>query len=702
MIYHRLFLTVVLFLFFFYCPDKALARLVVVVYDNSGSMDGCPRDDRGRITSNCDNRFAYASYSLQTLRALMGPKDQLSVVFTSSPGIVWYSGGNTIGDIAHIREVTSKPQGNTPHATVEKALNVLKESRDPDRWLVMITDGQFQTQKDVPSLLDSFLAMHSRGLKVLLLGLGDGVNNSIFHIWKEKSGAKIYYAKAADDIRLQMQQIAAIVASSTDRGLQVSAKGNSVSFVPIYPLRRFTLLQQTTHGRSVNPRSAFSGNNPLEVSSSLSTQTPTLNDLYGCVNQVWGRGAILIPAGVPVTVTFDRPVDVTGLTVLPEVDARLDVRLTDETGHQVRRDGAVFNACLEHGIFIEARLLGSSSAPLEGAGATARVDYGGQITQLAWDRRRKAFTGSITVSPGTLPFRVEVVNLGYIYAVDAGQIRARNDCPPREITFLALRNGKPTTTWSENVMALDGKTPFELVPFIDGRPMTKGEAANWKCSADSPTLPVEIRPTGKGGWYITPRERWCTPCLTPTGTFSVRAAVGAVPARNTPRDILLTLTPSRPLTGKDKVIPPRVMTVDIANPGVISRCWKLALYILVGLFLLWWLFGIFKKNRFANGASIKYERGGTNPRAYTEPLRGSFLSRWVFPYKPENRLIEGIFFKAGGSGSYVMVSKESLVKGMRVAGDRIDDVSNPRDLKLCNGEKIQIEGATPKTYTYSN
>ena len=704
---YRLMPVIVALLLGYFFPPTVFARTVVVVYDNSGSMDGYQRDERGRISSTSgDNRFAYASYSLQTLRALMGPKDELSVVFTSSPGTVWRGGSNTSGDITHLRDVTSKPKGNTPYAAVEKALEVLKESRDPDRWLVMITDGQFQAKIDVPQQVDNFLAAHSRGLKVLLLGLGEGVSNSIFEVWKEKAGAKIYYAKAAKEIREQMQQIAAIVSSNTDRGIQVDAKGNSITFTPRFPLRRFTVLQQTASARSASTVKALSGDNALDLSPALTTQTPSLNDLFGTINQVRGQGSTLIPAGIPVTVTFDRPVDISGLAVLPEVDARLEVKLTDETGNPVHRDGAIYNACFEHTVSIEVRLVSSSDTPLENTGTKVKVEYNGKSFELTWDSGHKAFTGSASVAQGTLPFRVEAINIGYIYAVDAGQIRSINNCPPREIGFSAFQNGKPVAKWSGNVMSMDGTSPFELVPSIDGRPMTKDEAATWKCSIDSPSLPLDVHPTGKGGWFVTPKERWCTPCLTPTGSFSVQTATGKVATRNSPRDILLTLTPTRPLTSKDKVACPQGLAVEIANPGIVPRCWKLILYILGGLIFLWWLVGIIKKNRFAGGANILYLDPTRVPAAKrTEALQGTFADRWLIPYRSEQMVSNGILFKAGSNGKRIYIAKEQYVKGMRIAGDRkTDDQPEPKDKLLQDNEKLErivAEGKPPRSWTYN-
>ena len=680
------------------------ARTIAVVYDNSGSMDGCPRDEKGKVTSSvCDNRYAYASYSLQTLRALMGPTDILAVVFTSSPTTVWRNGVNAPGDINHLRDVTSKPKGNTPHAAVERALDVLASNKDSDRWLVMITDGQFQAKVDVPGMVDSFLSVNGRGLKVLLLGLSDdATGNSILEIWKEKAGAKAYFAKASKEIRDQMQQIAAIVTSNTDRGIQVEAKGTTITFTPRFALKRFTLLQQTASATVINPVQAQSGNSALLLSSTLKTLTPGLNDLFGAVTQVRGQNSTLIPAGKPVTVNFDKSIDPNSLTVLPEVDARLEVKLTDETGQAVPRDGAVFNACLEHSIFIEGRLVGATGVVPDVSGTTAKCEYGGKSYELTWDAARNAFTGSVVVASGTLPFRVEAVNVGYIYAVDAGQIRAKGNCPPREIAFQALQNGKPVSKWTENIMSLDGSKVFELMPYIDGHPMTKEEASNWKCSAESSALPLDVTPNGKGGWYLVPKKRWCAPCMTSTGSFPVRPVSSSDKFSTDKRDIKLTLTPARALTGKDKLILPQGLVVEIANPGIIARCWKLVLGVVSAVFFIWWLIGVIIKNRFASGAYITYQRGGSNPRVSTEPLKGSFVQRFFIPYTPERKMIEGLMFKAGGRSNMINIAKESVSKGMRVAGEMIEDEVVKKDMKLGSRETVQIEGTAPKTYTYSS
>lgn len=160
-------------------------RHVNLVLDDSGSMfsDG----------TNSLDRWSNAKYSLEVFASMLGSDDVLNVfrmsdfaeTETAAP-VVSVKGNEPASDrVAKIHDMQMQG-GGTPYAPVTTAVADLASSSIPDKWLVVLTDGEFTDREtaQVESDLNRFVAENTgeaSSLRVAFLALGEEspqLNNS--------------------------------------------------------------------------------------------------------------------------------------------------------------------------------------------------------------------------------------------------------------------------------------------------------------------------------------------------------------------------------------------------------------------------------------------------------------------------------------------------------------------------------------------
>lgn len=163
-------------------------RVIDVVYDDSGSM--CS-DGTGAV-----DRWSQALYAMEVFATMLGAQDEMNVYlmsdFGANPTNVKGSDDGRVDQIIGSLGET----GNTPFETVEAAASHIT-SVDPaaSRWLVVLTDGEFQHQ---PSQgLQAALAEYAaQGIQVVYLGIGaaeqlTGDDANGFYAYSAGSSAEI-------------------------------------------------------------------------------------------------------------------------------------------------------------------------------------------------------------------------------------------------------------------------------------------------------------------------------------------------------------------------------------------------------------------------------------------------------------------------------------------------------------------------------
>ena len=126
-----------------------IRKIVSVVYDDSGSMGS-------RLNSN--SKWASANYAMQAFCGMLNSEDELYITYMSNANnnptylgaAVDVSAGGIQQSVDAIRNHTRG--GGTPFAAVQSAYNRLLKTQDSNPntqyWLVVITDGEFETSKN--------------------------------------------------------------------------------------------------------------------------------------------------------------------------------------------------------------------------------------------------------------------------------------------------------------------------------------------------------------------------------------------------------------------------------------------------------------------------------------------------------------------------------------------------------------------------
>jgi len=195
-----------------YTTDQR-SKAIHVVYDDSGSMI---KDDGVYF-----DRWAQAKYAMEVFAAMLEEKDTMRVYYMSDFDIKHGGKVNASARIeitgsrnaqSRVDEVhkTITEAWNTPYDTVVKAYDELKKTNAVDKWLVVLTDGDFNQENGIPleeedvkklgEKVNSYFSQYineSNDVRIIILAMGDIIKT----VFKEVPG-RIFYeqAKNSDEI----------------------------------------------------------------------------------------------------------------------------------------------------------------------------------------------------------------------------------------------------------------------------------------------------------------------------------------------------------------------------------------------------------------------------------------------------------------------------------------------------------------------
>lgn len=170
------------------------SRAIAVVFDNSGSMYG-----------SGNYNWCRATYAMEVFAAMMNEGDVLLVY--PMHDVQLKATGNKIssltikgpGDASTIRDIYTPSAGGTPFNPVEDAYNALKKTSADEKYLIVITDGQFEGSRlddgtTIFSINDvnQYLNRCANDMNVMFLGIGI----SDYYMPTVSNSATQYYTKA--------------------------------------------------------------------------------------------------------------------------------------------------------------------------------------------------------------------------------------------------------------------------------------------------------------------------------------------------------------------------------------------------------------------------------------------------------------------------------------------------------------------------
>jgi len=305
-----------------------IRKIVSVVYDDSGSMEG--------------SKWAYANYAMQSFCGMLNAEDQLYITYMChsqlwhnyDPKKIDLSAGGIQHSVDSIRN--HNDSGSTPYTAVEIAYNKLKSVKDSNPntqyWLVVITDGAFDETNTMSNnkrknfLNDNFkkytesVMPNGTNPQVTFLGIGDIVSPNEDH----SKGIYTYSASNGNSIIKAMSDMADRISGRTrlekkavkkidDKTLQVS------SSIPLLNIAVFA------QGSQAKVTKAVYGNEiDIPISRNVSLNYPRYSDLVGGAFLL-GDSQKVIGSGT-YNITFDKSVDPDDIIILFE--PALEMRMT--------------------------------------------------------------------------------------------------------------------------------------------------------------------------------------------------------------------------------------------------------------------------------------------------------------------------------------------------------------------------------------
>lgn len=194
--------------------SNAPNRVINLVYDDSGSM----------INTNNQNvdTWCQAKYAIEVFAALMGEKDTLNIYVMSNyakPRLVLKGGDGPSANVSKVHDMITTAN-NTPFGSVKQAYSDLTKVNADEKWLVVLTDGEFQGIDNI----DAYFSQKASNINVMFLGMGpqaDGITPN--------ESNNIYYkeAKTNSEILKQVTDISKRIFNSNRLEVNVSSKAFS-------------------------------------------------------------------------------------------------------------------------------------------------------------------------------------------------------------------------------------------------------------------------------------------------------------------------------------------------------------------------------------------------------------------------------------------------------------------------------------------
>ena len=352
-------------------------KVVSVVYDDSGSMDG--------------PKWAYANYAMQTFVAMLNEIDDVYITYMSNENNpVKVNTSDLPGAVNSIRNHSDS--NDTPYGAVRTAMNQLSKVSDSDPntqyWLVIFTDGEFldSSNDEVSRDLDSFRSQkmaNGSNPQIMFMTIGD--TNGEYTPDPGDKSITVVRAEEGKDVSDSLFNIASRVtgrARVDNSDITLSSDGKSISLPSKVPLFSISILIQNKRVSVGSVQYSDGGSNYSDVSfHSIPVSMPPssisgaagINEMYGNVTlakEAQGN----IPAG-DYKITFSDAISLDDIVVMLEPALELKIKLfidgtevTDLDNITVGADGVSAEAALyEYGtdnIIDESLLPGSVSAQM--------------------------------------------------------------------------------------------------------------------------------------------------------------------------------------------------------------------------------------------------------------------------------------------------------------------------------------------------
>ena len=173
--------------------DSAPSRIIHVVYDDSQSMILIRERPDGPYVPENDS-WCQAKYAMEVFAAMLEENDTMKIYVMSDfekdmsagPKLVLQGSTDAASNVEAVHQMITR-SGDTPFNSVRKAYADLLNEVTDEKWLVVLTDGEFQGVDDV----DDFFREKDDSIRVLFLGMGPEAEAI-----KSDAGRNLFFEKA--------------------------------------------------------------------------------------------------------------------------------------------------------------------------------------------------------------------------------------------------------------------------------------------------------------------------------------------------------------------------------------------------------------------------------------------------------------------------------------------------------------------------
>ncbi len=657
----------------------AQKRAVAVVYDNSGSMKGI----------QCDA----VNYALQTMVGVLHPSDQLFVIpMADKTGKIHEIKLNQKQN--EIDKVIKglKCRGGNPFIAVDRAIERLNQTNKEKKWILMLSDGEWEDMSKDRNKKTLRQFLNKPDVQILFLNLdkerADTKNTLKTFLEQEVKLSPMQTEGKGSEIIRQMGDMAATVMSMPASGIKADISGNKVTINTKVPLKRLIVIEQEEQADlpKVSQAQAADGQT-LRLLGPISASSNTANvKLAGEITHLLPTGTgekAVIPKGL-ITITFDRPVDNQKFKFLPDAAAKLIPSIKGSFKGQKGNEYIICDSTQY--VTVQAQLVDLEGNKLDKSVlATTRVfsiEEPSKKSSKLQLNKEDIFTYKMPLKEKEFSLSVSAQNDDY-FNYKSNVFKVKLDTCPLPVAFLEANK----TDLKADLRDMKNAEEVIITPIIKAgsitRPPTDEELEKLDVKLlNDPKLNIKVRKEGKK-LYLKPASFICR-CFTPTGKEQLQVQLSS-----SSKDI--EIGSKEPLS----------INVEIVELSFFQHYGICILLLLLGLLLLWYLFGIIKKPRFVKGSEIILTKTSLvkgRPKSY--PLPTSFFSRYLIPYVPETQQVGSISFKAGKRPSYVLIAAKTQTENMYLSGFPIESPGK-KDLRLSNGEQLEIERNKRKeTYEY--
>lgn len=313
-------------------PPKS--KQINIVMDDSGSMfwDGKRSLDR----------WSFAKYSLEAFAALMNREDTVNVYLMSgfrngatpsTPALQLNGRAPSQERVQQVRNL-QLAGGGTPYAPVEKAQSDLQSSSADEKWLVILTDGNFQEPKLSASQVQGKLKNYvAAGTKVAALAIGANADQI-----PATKGIYSFKAESSRDLLNRMNDMANLIFERSAQ--QLSASGGSFVWPTDVNTRDVYVFAQ---GENVEIKGAKTSTGTVRPDSSVKVQWSTNpkvqyvgNQLVEAVPEKSLNGVLAtfkkLPKG---NISFDIPNSDALVQVIFKPNVEFNAIVRDQSGKEV-------------------------------------------------------------------------------------------------------------------------------------------------------------------------------------------------------------------------------------------------------------------------------------------------------------------------------------------------------------------------------